>query len=64
MLYGKSEVCCFCVNKFNKKLYVDLCICIPLKLSVYVNQDILMNRSIKDALIAEEKFFRSRPVWH
>lgn len=25
-------------------------------------QDILLNRSIKDALIAEEKFFRSRPV--
>ncbi|KAK4438084.1 Dynamin-related protein 3A [Sesamum alatum] len=26
-------------------------------------EDILMNRSIKDALIAEEKFFRSRPVY-
>ena len=23
----------------------------------------MMNRSIKDALVAEEKFFRSRPVW-
>lgn len=26
-------------------------------------EDILMNRSISDALIAEEKFFRSRPVY-
>ncbi|XP_073307737.1 dynamin-related protein 3A-like [Primulina huaijiensis] len=26
-------------------------------------EDILLNRSIKDALIAEEKFFRSRPVY-
>ncbi|RYQ82619.1 hypothetical protein Ahy_B10g101201 isoform C [Arachis hypogaea] len=40
---------------------------IPLRLG-YVGvvnrsqEDILMNRSIKDALIAEEKFFRSRPV--
>lgn len=25
-------------------------------------QDILLNRSIKEALVAEEKFFRSRPV--
>lgn len=23
----------------------------------------MMNRSIKDALVAEENFFRSRPVW-
>ncbi|KAL0384395.1 UNVERIFIED_CONTAM: Dynamin-related protein 3A [Sesamum radiatum] len=41
---------------------------IPLRLG-YVGvvnrsqEDILMNRSIKDALIAEEKFFRSRPVY-
>ncbi|KAL0357005.1 UNVERIFIED_CONTAM: Dynamin-related protein 3A [Sesamum calycinum] len=40
---------------------------IPLRLG-YVGvvnrsqEDILMNRSIKDALIAEEKFFRSRPI--
>ncbi|OMO85268.1 hypothetical protein CCACVL1_10309 [Corchorus capsularis] len=27
-------------------------------------EDILMNRSIKDALVAEEKFFRSRPVYN
>ncbi|KAL7082540.1 hypothetical protein ACP275_14G104900 [Erythranthe tilingii] len=27
-------------------------------------EDILMNRSIKEALIAEEKFFRSRPVYN
>ncbi|WRX14945.1 Dynamin stalk domain - like 3 [Theobroma cacao] len=27
-------------------------------------EDILLNRSIKDALIAEEKFFRSRPVYN
>ncbi|XP_072089558.1 dynamin-related protein 3A isoform X4 [Arachis hypogaea] len=26
-------------------------------------EDILLNRSIKDALVAEEKFFRSRPVY-
>ncbi|CAL0311987.1 unnamed protein product [Lupinus luteus] len=26
-------------------------------------EDILMNRSIKDALVAEEKFFRSRPIY-
>ncbi|CDO97375.1 unnamed protein product [Coffea canephora] len=41
---------------------------IPLKLGYLgvVNrsqEDIMMNRSIKDALIAEEKFFRSRPVY-
>ncbi|KAL2476842.1 Dynamin-related protein 3A [Forsythia ovata] len=41
---------------------------IPLRLG-YVGvvnrsqEDIMMNRSIKDALIAEEKFFRSRPVY-
>ncbi|KAL3515468.1 hypothetical protein ACH5RR_022370 [Cinchona calisaya] len=41
---------------------------IPLKLG-YVGvvnrsqEDIILNRSIKDALIAEEKFFRSRPVY-
>ncbi|KAL0365228.1 UNVERIFIED_CONTAM: Dynamin-related protein 3A [Sesamum angustifolium] len=41
---------------------------IPLRLG-YVGvvnrsqEDILMNRTIKDALIAEEKFFRSRPVY-
>ncbi|KAL2342049.1 hypothetical protein Fmac_009989 [Flemingia macrophylla] len=41
---------------------------IPLRLG-YVGvvnrsqEDIQMNRSIKDALIAEEKFFRSRPVY-
>ncbi|KAK6805510.1 hypothetical protein RDI58_003295 [Solanum bulbocastanum] len=29
----------------------------------YAKQDIMMNRSIKDALVAEEKFFRSRPVY-
>ncbi|XP_073312320.1 dynamin-related protein 3A-like [Primulina huaijiensis] len=27
-------------------------------------EDILLNRSIKDALMAEEKFFRSRPVYN
>ncbi|KAE8719867.1 Dynamin-related protein 3B [Hibiscus syriacus] len=27
-------------------------------------EDILMNRSIKDAIFAEEKFFRSRPVYN
>ncbi|XP_010447212.1 PREDICTED: dynamin-related protein 3A-like isoform X1 [Camelina sativa] len=27
-------------------------------------EDILLNRTIKDALIAEEKFFRSRPAYH
>ncbi|XWS54586.1 hypothetical protein CRYUN_Cryun10bG0101600 [Craigia yunnanensis] len=27
-------------------------------------EDILLNRSIKDALLAEEKFFRSRPVYN
>ncbi|GMI88331.1 dynamin-related protein 3A, non responding to oxylipins 15, ARABIDOPSIS DYNAMIN-LIKE 2 [Hibiscus trionum] len=27
-------------------------------------EDILMNRSIKDALVAEEKFFQSRPVYN
>ncbi|PON71815.1 Dynamin superfamily [Parasponia andersonii] len=42
---------------------------IPLKLGYIgvVNrsqEDILLNRSIKDALIAEEKFFRSRPVYN
>ncbi|XP_019445590.1 PREDICTED: dynamin-related protein 3A-like isoform X2 [Lupinus angustifolius] len=26
-------------------------------------EDILLNRSIKDALVAEEKFFRSRPIY-
>ncbi|XP_030493585.2 dynamin-related protein 3A isoform X1 [Cannabis sativa] len=42
---------------------------IPLKLG-YVGvvnrsqEDILLNRSIKDALVAEEKFFRSRPVYN
>ncbi|KAL3843797.1 hypothetical protein ACJIZ3_001200 [Penstemon smallii] len=42
---------------------------IPLRLG-YVGvvnrsqEDILLNRSIKDALIAEEKFFRSRPVYN
>ncbi|KAL6560740.1 Dynamin-related protein 3A [Orobanche gracilis] len=42
---------------------------IPLRLG-YVGvvnrsqEDILMNRSIKDALIAEEKFFRGRPVYN
>ncbi|XP_047250912.1 dynamin-related protein 3B isoform X1 [Capsicum annuum] len=41
---------------------------IPLRLG-YVGivnrnqEDIMMNRSIKDALVAEEKFFRSRPVY-
>ncbi|XP_061363779.1 dynamin-related protein 3A-like isoform X2 [Gastrolobium bilobum] len=41
---------------------------IPLRLG-YVGvvnrsqEDILMNRSIKDALVAEEKFFRSHPVY-
>ncbi|PNX73485.1 dynamin-related protein 3a-like, partial [Trifolium pratense] len=41
---------------------------IPLRLG-YVGvvnrsqEDIQMNRSIKDALVAEEKFFRSRPVY-
>ncbi|KAL0335041.1 UNVERIFIED_CONTAM: Dynamin-related protein 3A [Sesamum radiatum] len=33
------------------------------EVSSYAIVDILMNRSIKDALIAEEKFFRSRPVY-
>ena len=28
-----------------------------------LKQDIILNRSIKDALVAEEKFFRSRPVF-
>ncbi|KAL6513131.1 Dynamin-related protein 3A [Orobanche gracilis] len=42
---------------------------IPLRLG-YVGvvnrsqEDIIMNRSIKDALIAEEKFFRGRPVYN
>lgn len=42
---------------------------IPLKLG-YVGvvnrsqEDILLNRSVKDALVAEEKFFRSRPVYN
>ncbi|CAL5183250.1 unnamed protein product [Lathyrus oleraceus] len=42
---------------------------IPLRLG-YVGvvnrsqEDIQMNRSIKDALVAEEKFFRSRPVYN
>ncbi|XP_062082665.1 dynamin-related protein 3A-like isoform X1 [Humulus lupulus] len=42
---------------------------IPLKLG-YVGvvnrsqEDILLDRSIKDALVAEEKFFRSRPVYN
>ncbi|XP_028789774.1 dynamin-related protein 3B [Neltuma alba] len=42
---------------------------IPLRLG-YVGvvnrsqEDILMNRSIKDALVAEEEFFRSRPVYN
>ncbi|KAL6211439.1 hypothetical protein ACLB2K_016665 [Fragaria x ananassa] len=27
-------------------------------------EDIMLNRSIKDALVAEEKFFRSRPVYN
>ncbi|XP_022988688.1 dynamin-related protein 3A-like [Cucurbita maxima] len=41
---------------------------IPLRLGYFgvVNrsqEDILLNRSIKDALIAEEKFFRSHPVY-
>ncbi|KAL3651670.1 Dynamin-related protein 3A [Castilleja foliolosa] len=42
---------------------------IPLRLG-YVGvvnrsqEDILMSRSIKDALVAEEKFFRSRPVYN
>lgn len=27
-------------------------------------EDIIMNRSVKDALVAEEKFFRSRPVYN
>ncbi|EXC32997.1 Dynamin-related protein 3A [Morus notabilis] len=42
---------------------------IPLKLG-YVGvvnrsqEDIMLNRGIKDALIAEEKFFRSRPVYN
>ncbi|XP_057977621.1 dynamin-related protein 3A [Malania oleifera] len=42
---------------------------IPLRLG-YVGvvnrsqEDILLNRSIKDALVAEEKFFRSRPVYN
>ncbi|GMI83749.1 dynamin-related protein 3A, non responding to oxylipins 15, ARABIDOPSIS DYNAMIN-LIKE 2 [Hibiscus trionum] len=42
---------------------------IPLRLG-YVGvvnrsqEDILMNRSIKDALVAEEKFFRSHPVYN
>ncbi|KAK6916200.1 Dynamin, N-terminal [Dillenia turbinata] len=42
---------------------------IPLRLG-YVGvvnrsqEDIMLNRSIKDALIAEEKFFRSRPVYN
>ncbi|GAB4838401.1 Dynamin- protein 3A [Ancistrocladus abbreviatus] len=41
---------------------------IPLKLG-YVGvvnrsqEDIMLNRSIKDALVAEERFFRSRPVY-
>ncbi|CAL5438554.1 dynamin-related protein 3A isoform X1 [Camellia sinensis] len=41
---------------------------IPLRLG-YVGvvnrsqEDIMLNRSIKDALVAEEKFFRSRPVY-
>ncbi|KAK7363063.1 hypothetical protein VNO77_05192 [Canavalia gladiata] len=41
---------------------------IPLRLG-YVGvvnrsqEDILMNRSVKDALVAEEKFFRSRPIY-
>jgi hypothetical protein len=30
---------------------------------IILEQDIIMNRSIKDALVAEEKFFRSRLVW-
>ncbi|KAK1569076.1 hypothetical protein Q3G72_032240 [Acer saccharum] len=42
---------------------------IPLRLG-YVGvvnrsqEDIMLNRSIKDALLAEEKFFRSRPVYN
>ncbi|KAI9176419.1 hypothetical protein LWI28_002546 [Acer negundo] len=42
---------------------------IPLRLG-YVGvvnrsqEDIILNRSIKDALLAEEKFFRSRPVYN
>ncbi|KAI3497424.1 hypothetical protein L1887_40022 [Cichorium endivia] len=42
---------------------------IPLRLG-YVGvvnrsqEDIMMNRTIKDALVAEEKFFRSRPVYN
>ncbi|XP_060671733.1 dynamin-related protein 3A isoform X2 [Ziziphus jujuba] len=42
---------------------------IPLRLGyiAVVNrsqEDIILNRSIKDALVAEEKFFRSRPVYN
>ncbi|KAK9287550.1 hypothetical protein L1049_015971 [Liquidambar formosana] len=42
---------------------------IPLRLGyvAVVNrsqEDIMLNRSIKDALVAEEKFFRSRPVYN
>ncbi|PKI38785.1 hypothetical protein CRG98_040826 [Punica granatum] len=42
---------------------------IPLRLG-YVGvvnrsqEDIILNRSVKDALVAEEKFFRSRPVYN
>jgi replication fork clamp-binding protein CrfC len=27
-------------------------------------EDILLNRTVKEALLAEEKFFRSHPVYH
>lgn len=30
---------------------------------LFYKQDILLNRTVKEALVAEEKFFRSRPVW-
>ncbi|XP_039056769.1 dynamin-related protein 3A-like [Hibiscus syriacus] len=33
-------------------------------LLLFSKQDILFNRSIKDALVAEEKFFRTRPVYN
>ncbi|XP_040930678.1 uncharacterized protein [Gossypium hirsutum] len=33
-------------------------------LEMLILMDILLNRSINDALVAEEKFFRSRPVYN
>lgn len=46
----------------TRAIVFQLCRILIFLVYTILNQDIMFNRTIKDALVAEEKFFRSRPV--